>query len=548
MNNKPNYLKFESLDATPPPFPKVTPADAPEDAWKALKKTIHEAAVSYENDCYLATTILCGKIIETLLKRAYYAEFEEDPDRRRPRLNTLEIRKRLRKSGFLLESAVDDQLALINRSRNTAAHGSTFIPNEEEAGALSLFTKNVIKIIIYTFCDKAIKKDPGDGKGYYKRGLVKSSFGEYTEAVEDFNKAVELKSHLASNYFNRGKAQFNLGKYTQALEDFDRAINRKQGATLQGADFAEAYYNRGRANYELGNYKKALENFDKAIELNDDFAEVYHNRGRAKDRLGKSEEAVADFSKAIELDPKDTAAYWMQGSAKAAQGEYKAAILDFDEAIRLEPGNAAVYRMRGSAKAAQGEYEAAILDFDEVIRLEPDDATAYQGRRQSQEALGNHEAAEGNFANAEYHDDLSSHTKDIQTERKAEGEESEFWAPIRRGEFGELFAGQPVLVGNDGWISKRIHGVEIILSFRKNRSYVSFLCTGENRIERRDKISALFPEADYDYSYRESTKRARVEFPILNKGKDHPENWDEIRQKLVTMGTDIYDKIKESDL
>ena len=70
MNNKPNYLRFEGLDAIPPPFL--------EDAWKALKKTIHEAAVSYENDCYLATTILCGKIIETLLKRAYYAEFRED--------------------------------------------------------------------------------------------------------------------------------------------------------------------------------------------------------------------------------------------------------------------------------------------------------------------------------------------------------------------------------------------------------------------------------------------------------------------------------------
>ena len=439
---------------------------------------------------------------------------------------------------------------MINRSRNTAAHGSTFIPNEEEAGASSLFTKNVIKIIIYTFCDKAIKKDPGDGEGYYKRGLVKSSFGEYAEAIEDFNKAVELKSHLASNYFNRGKAQFNLGKYTEAVEDFDKAINRKQGATLQGADFAEAYYNRGRANYELGNHKKALENFDKAIELKDDFAEVYHNRGRAKHRLGKSEEAVADFSKAIgyRLDPKDTAAYWMRGSAKAAQDEHEAAILDFDEAIRLEPGNAAVYRMRGSAKAAQGEHEAAILDFDEAIRLEPDDATAYHRREQLQEALENHEAAEVDFANAKYHDDRSSHPKDIQTEREAEGEESEFWAPIRRGEFGELFAGQPVPIGNDGSISKHIHGVEVILSFRKNRSYVSFLCTGENRIERRDEIIALFSKADYDYYPRESPQRAGFGFDIINKGKDHPEDWDEIREKLVTMGTDIYNKIKESDL
>ena len=134
------------------------------------------------------------------------------------------------------------------------------------------------------------------------------------------------------------------------------------------------------------------------------------------------------------------------------------------------------------------------------------------------------------------------------SEKKPEVKQSEFWQPIRAGEFGALFAGKPVPVRDDGWISKRIRGVELILSFRQNHSYVSFLCRGENRIERRDEIIALFPEADYDYSPHESPQRAGFRFPVINKGKDHPEDWDEIRKKLVAMGTDIYNKIDESDL
>ncbi len=126
--------------------------------------------------------------------------------------------------------------------------------------------------------------------------------------------------------------------------------------------------------------------------------------------------------------------------------------------------------------------------------------------------------------------------------------QSEFWQPIRAGEFGALFAGKPVPVRDDGWISKRIRGVELILSFRQDRSYVSFLCRGENRIERRDEIIALFPETDYDYSPHESPQRAGFRFPVINKGKNHPEDWDEIREKLVAMGTDIYNKIDESAL
>ena len=144
--------------------------------------------------------------------------------------------------------------------------------------------------------------------------------------------------------------------------------------------------------------------------------------------------------------------------------------------------------------------------------------------------------------------ELNSELAEEDSEKKPEVKQSEFWQPIRDGEFGALFAGKPVRVRDDGWISKRIRGVEIILSFRKNRSYVSFLCTGENRIERRDKIIALFPEADYNYSPHESPQRAGFRFPVINKGKDHPEDWDEIRKKLVAMGTDIYNKIDESDL
>ena len=156
-------------------------------------------------------------------------------------------------------------------------------------------------------------------------------------------------------------------------------------------------------------------------------------------------------------------------------------------------------------------------------------------------------------AQANSHEEFSFHhvvrpAIDIQIGPTPDIEYSEFWAPIRSGEFGALFAGKPVPVGEDGWISKQIRGVEIILSFRKDHSYVSFSCQGENRIERRDEIIALFPEANYDYDYHESSQRAMVRFPVINKGKNDGDDWDEIREKLVAMGTDIYNKINESDL
>ena len=153
-------------------------------------------------------------------------------------------------------------------------------------------------------------------------------------------------------------------------------------------------------------------------------------------------------------------------------------------------------------------------------------------------------------AQANSHNELSFHhvvgpAIDIQTEKRIEGGYSEFWTPIRNGEFGELFAGKPVLIHNEGWISKGIRGVNMSLNILKHSCSVRLNFTGENKVERRDEIMQLFPEADYKYEYRVSPKEANVIFPALDKGKKDPEHWPEIREKLVAMGTDIYNKINE---
>ena len=60
----------------------------------------------------------------------------------------------------------------------------------------------------------------------------------------------------------------------------------------------------------------------------------------------------------------------------------------------------------------------------------------------------------------------------------------------------------------------------------------------------------LFPESEYDYEYvvaKEWAKSVSVTFPVLDKGKKDLDDWDEIRKELVAMGTDIYNKINESE-
>ena len=156
-------------------------------------------------------------------------------------------------------------------------------------------------------------------------------------------------------------------------------------------------------------------------------------------------------------------------------------------------------------------------------------------------------------AHANSHNELSFHhvvgpAIDIQTEKKAEVGYSEFWQPIRDGEYGRLFAGKPVPTSNDGWITKAIRNIGVWLHLTNQRCYVQLYFTGSNPSERRDKVMTLFPESDYVHENKDSSKETKVQFPVLDKGKNDLDDWEEIREKLVTMGTDIYNKINESDL
>lgn len=156
-------------------------------------------------------------------------------------------------------------------------------------------------------------------------------------------------------------------------------------------------------------------------------------------------------------------------------------------------------------------------------------------------------------AQANSHNELSFHhvvgpAIDIQTEKRVEGGYSEFWAPIRNGEFGELFAGKPVPISNEGWICKATRNISVCLFLTNQRCYIQLYFEGKDRLERRDTIMALFPESDYPYAYNDSPKQIRVQFPVLDKGRKDQDDWDETREKLVSLGTEIYNKIKESDL
>ena len=207
---------------------------------------------------------------------------------------------------------------------------------------------------------------------YSDRGVAKWRLKELKEAIDDFNKSIQLAPDNATVYNNRGNALMDLGHPDEALKDFDRAI------TLS-PNYGAARNNRGNARMQLAQYDPAFQDFRKAVELMPQDAVPYNGRGRAHAELKRYHAAVRDFTRAITLNPRYAAAYHNRSDAYLAIGDFKETADDATQALTLEPDqpHPDLLLLRARAYSGDKKFNQAIDDLNKAIELEPNLADAY---------------------------------------------------------------------------------------------------------------------------------------------------------------------------
>ncbi|MFO0801315.1 MAG: serine/threonine-protein kinase [Gemmataceae bacterium] len=76
--------------------------------------------------------------------------------------------------------------------------------------------------------DRALSLNPEYSHGHSNRGLALDCMGRYREAVEAFDRAIELETQArgeyARSYINRGYTRMRVGDYVGAIDDFKEAL------------------------------------------------------------------------------------------------------------------------------------------------------------------------------------------------------------------------------------------------------------------------------------------------------------------------------------
>ena len=216
---------------------------------------------------------------------------------------------------------------------------------------------------------------------YNNLGCAYDRTGDFSRAIEQLDKAIEINPRYGDAYNNRGIVYSKIGKYRQAIMDYDRAIAIDSGS-------ARNFGNRGFAYNALGNYKEAIKDYGRVIEIEPETTKAYIGRGIACISSGNRAQAIEDFQKAIEIDPKYADAYFNLASAYLEAGNLEQAISIFGKAIELIPHYVPAIVNRGRAYLAFGDYAKAKEDFNRAIELHPDDWRAYDNRAIANDKLG----------------------------------------------------------------------------------------------------------------------------------------------------------------
>lgn len=100
-----------------------------------------------------------------------------------------------------------------------------------------------------------------------------------------------LTGHLVDDYVNRGIAYAMKRQCDQAIQDYDRAIE------LDHRD-AVTFVNRAGAYVRQGDYDRAVQDYDQPIRLDPTNAAAFDNRGIDYGRKGEYDRAIQDFDQA----------------------------------------------------------------------------------------------------------------------------------------------------------------------------------------------------------------------------------------------------------
>ena len=236
-----------------------------------------------------------------------------------------------------------------------------------------------------------IEQHPKQASHYINRAFAFKEMHAYTEAADDYDRAIELEPENERLYLFRGIFRMNCQESELALADFDRVL------AIAGDDNHARHY-RAQVLIQLRRYTEAIDDYAKLISKYPDVPDAYLGRAFAFAALGNDELAQRDVERLAELNP-ESADYVDRDTRTASlyrfmhDEDYDAALESANQIVADYPDQSSGYRLRAYVRWEREEYVESHDDYTHVLENDGPSSDCLSSRGQVLAELGEYERA-----------------------------------------------------------------------------------------------------------------------------------------------------------
>ena len=271
---------------------------------------------------------------------------------------------------------------------------------------------------------KAEARNPDSVPVCLLAGLLKQTRGEYDEAANDFNRAIELDPKSGEAYRRLAYLYQSMNRPGDALATYRKAIGVEPSYYRPYLDLASFYYMRaeyreaeaqyrtvlkvapeypaghnglGLALMEMGHYAQAETEFRAALRVRES-PYYLNNLGALFAYLGRDDDAVVQYQRAIDKGAPSNVLYLNLADSQRrlkrveeAESAYRKGLEMAEGDVREDPRDALSRSIMAYAYARLGDDRRAEWEIVQAVKFRPNDAVVQRLAVLTYEALDKHE-------------------------------------------------------------------------------------------------------------------------------------------------------------
>ena len=309
-----------------------------------------------------------------------------------------------REYASVLERVRSELQALIAAERGRTAPGEGIRQDPEpehlSSHGIALQQQGRLEEALEAF-DKALQLKPDDAGLWTHRGKVLVQLGRPADALQSFQHALDHDPHNWDAACQSGILFYQSGRLVEALAQFDRcdqiqpnhaptlymravflrdlgrfeeALADNRRANTLDPDNADTCNNIGNDLHSLDRDEEALQWFDRALALRSNFVGALYNKAISLSKIDRFDEAFAIYQRLKALDLTNAVTDWNLAILLNNLGRFEDALVHFNLSDRQRPDHAPTLIMRARCFYNLKRFEECLADNRRAHALDPTDA------------------------------------------------------------------------------------------------------------------------------------------------------------------------------